>query len=153
MKHEEIKNLALFIFSGLAGIVSNFDYALIALFAGFTLNFIIGLSADVRQGRNFNIRKATDGIKLLMFYMVTIFCLYAMTYKDPSLANVVIRWLTMIVSYFYTTNIFRNAKVIFPENRSVYFIYMFLSTEVFLRLKDYIGIKHQESKDKKSKKK
>lgn len=142
----DMKNYLLMVLTGLLGIVSTFQHAFIALFCGFILNFLMGMGADAADKttkESFSIKKATEGIKLLMFYVVTIFCLYGMTYPEPKLTETVIKWLTYIVSYFYLTNIFRNATKIFPDSRAIAFIYMFLSTEVFIKLKEMLGIKNK----------
>ena len=121
------------------------DWKTRVLLIGFFINVIIGIGADVHNGkRQFNIKKATEGMKLLMFYFIIVFFLYAITYRNPEMSDMVVSWLTYIVSYFYLTNIFRNAKKIFPKTQSIKFIYEFLSTEIFYRLKDYIGWKPRE---------
>lgn len=148
----EVKNYLLMALTGILGIVSTFQHAFIALFCGFVLNFFMGMGADAadKTRENFSIKKATEGVKLLMFYIVIIFCLYGMTYREPRLSDNIIKWLTYIVSYFYLTNIFRNAEKIFPSSKAVSFIYMFLSTEVFIRLKSALGIKNRNFNNKRN---
>lgn len=138
----EFKSYLLVTLTGLLSILSDFQYAFVALFVGFVGNFLMGLLADTSSEPkvSFSIKKATEGLKLFMFYVVTVFCLYGMTYKEPALTDTVIKWLTYIVSYFYMTNIFRNAKKVFPDSKAISFIYSFLSTEVFMELKRFLGI-------------
>lgn len=139
------------VLAGILGIVDKYDWAFVALGVGFLFNFLMGMGADVSNQNDkddsFSIKKAAEGVKLLMFYAVTIFCVYGMTYKDQNISETMIKWLTYIVDYFYLTNIFRNAKKIFPENRGIEFIYMFLSTEVFYKLKNVLGFKNINSKE------
>lgn len=52
----------------------------------------------------------------------------------------------VFVGYFYLTNIFRNAKLLFPNSKSVEFIYSFLSTEVLYKLKEYLGFHYSHGK-------
>ena len=62
-----------------------------------------------------------------------------------------VTWLTYIVGYFYVTNIFRNAEIIFPRIKSIAFIYSFLSTEVIYKLKDFLGFKKEEESEQENK--
>lgn len=140
-----LKNILLLAITAMCGIINDFQHAFIALFVGFIFNFIMGMGADIqfknKRKESFSIKKATEGFKLFMFYIITIFCIFGMTYRDVDIANAIIKWLTYIVSYFYLTNIFRNAKKIFPENKGIAFIYLFLSTEVFYKLKKILGFR------------
>ena len=144
-----MKSFAMLILAGLLSIITDYQYAFVALIVGFTLNFLMGMGADVNDAdkENFCMKKATNGFKLLMFYVITIFCIVGMTYRDPEVSEQIIRFLTYIVSYFYLTNTFRNAKIIFPGNKSIEFIYSFLSTEAFYRLKDYLGFRNKKQKE------
>lgn len=142
----KMKDILLLSLTALFGVVSDFQHAFIALFVGFIFNFIMGMGADANIERKekkdtFSMKKATEGFKLFMFYIITIFCIFGMTYRDIEIANSVIKWLTYIVSYFYITNIFRNAKKIFPNNKSIAFLYLFLSTEVFYKIKKMLGFR------------
>lgn len=145
---EKIKSLWWFFITGIISIISDYQHAFVALFVGFVFNFIIGIGADANNGsKTFSMKKATEGMKLLMFYCLTVFALYGMTYKDEMMTATAIKWLTYIVSYFYLVNIFRNAGKIFPNSKSIAFIYLFLSTEVFYKLKDMLGIKRKETEE------
>ncbi len=142
---DTIKNLFMVLITGLMAVFSTYAETFIALLAGFTLNFVMGMLADAKdkESENFSMQKAIEGVRLLMFYSITVVCIYAMTYKSQSIADSAIRWLSYIVSYFYLTNIFRNANKVHPDNKAIEFIYLFLSTEVFLKLKEHLGIKRK----------
>lgn len=147
---EQVKNAFWIALTFCLGHFTNVSWSIGMLFAGFMLNIFIGIGADVHSGdKEFKMRKATEGVKLLMFYVVIVFFLYAITYKNPPMSDTIVNWLTYIVSYFYLTNVFRNAKIIFPKSEGVKFIYDFLSTEIFYRLKEYIGWhrKNREEED------
>ena len=141
-----LKSFAMLIIAGLLSIITDYQYAFVGLFLGFIFNFVIGMGADVndKNKENFCLKKATDGLKLLMFYVITIFCIVGMTYREPQVSEQIVRFLTYVVSYFYLTNIFRNAKKIFPGNKSIEFIYSFLNTEAFYKLKDYMGFRNRK---------
>lgn len=141
----EIKNILLLALISLVSMITDIQSAFTILFAGFIINLFIGIGADVGiNKKDFQMRKATEGMKLLLFYIVIVFFLYAVTYENKEVAKASVNALTYIVSYFYMTNIFRNAKIIFPKARSVRFIYNFLSTEVFFKLKEKLGITSDE---------
>ena len=149
-----LKNILLFAFTAVLSIITTAEGAFIALAFGFMLNFFIGMNADrIKHGKEFSLRKATEGIKLFMFYVIIVFFVFAILYNKQEFANDVVNWLTYIVSYFYLTNIFRNAKTCFPESRSIDFIYKFLSTEVFAGMKQLLSkkigiITHKDDENK-----
>jgi hypothetical protein len=137
-----LKNILLFAFTAVLSIITTAQGAFISLAFGFMFNFFIGLNADrIKHGKEFSLRKATEGIKLFMFYVIIVFFVFAILYNKQEFANEVVNWLTYVVSYFYLTNIFRNAKTCLPNSRSVDFIYKFLSTEVFAGMKQLLAKK------------
>lgn len=129
--------------TGFIAMLTAFKWAFIALLAGFTVNYFYGLLADAQdpEKESFNFKKAIEGVRLLCFYAIILICLYLMTYEQPTMADTAIRWVTYIVSYFYLTNILRNAMEVHPSSQAVRFMYQFLSTEIFFKLKQYLGIK------------
>lgn len=127
-------------------VFTSYQDAFMTLIVGFSLNILIGISADVNiNKRNFSIKKAKNALLLLIFYfMLIIFIHTAMSRQYVEMSTGIITWLTYIVGYFYLTNIFRNAKLLFPNSKSVKFIYAFLSTEVMYKLKDKLGFRHNQ---------
>lgn len=132
------------LFTWILAIFSNYQDAFMTLFIGFMLNILMGLGADINiSGRAFSLKKARDALLLLIFYfLLIIFIDVAMGKQYAEMSCVMITWLTYIVGYFYLTNKFRNAKLLFPKSKSVSFIYAFLSTEVLYKLKKYLGFRH-----------
>ena len=95
-------------------------------------------------------KKALEGLKLLLFYFALIIFIHiAMSTQYLEAGTTMVTWLTYIVGYFYMTNIFRNAEIIFPGNKAISFIYSFLSTEVFYKLKEFLGFKKEEENEDK----
>lgn len=112
------------------------------LFLAFLFNIIIGIITDVNVNkRQFNIKKAFDALAQLLFYFACVVFLDfgATLLNDDTLGALGVKWLTCIVVYFYLTNIFRNARQMFPKNQAIGFIYELLSTEIFDRLKGMLG--------------
>lgn len=137
-----VKNSLLFATTAIIGVFTSAQGAFLALFFGFIFNFFIGMQADHSENKKeFSIKKAAEGVKLFMFYVITVFFLYAVLYKNPELANDFANWLTYIVCYFYMTNILRNMKKCFPNSNAISFLYNVLSTEVFDSMKKMLGQK------------
>jgi len=141
-----LKSLIALLITGFISIITDFTFSFVALFAGFTFNFLCGMAADAKEGRGFDMKKTKEGIKLLAFYIIVVFVLFLITYFKPDLPEKLIVYFTLIVSYFYFTNGFKNATVIFPNDPAVRFIYNLLSTEIFFRLKEYLGLKSLKNK-------
>ena len=84
---------------------------------------------------------------LLFYFALIIFIHIAMSTQYLETGSTMVTWLTYIVGYFYMTNIFRNAVIIFPGSKSIAFIYSFLSTEVIYKLKEFLGFKKEEENE------
>ena len=140
---EFFKGVVTAVVAWILAVYTSYTDAFLTLFVGFTLNILLGVGADVNINKKaFSLRKATDALLLLLFYfMLIIFIHVALGRRYVDLANTMITWLTYIVGYFYLTNIFRNAKILFPTSKSIKFIYSFLSTEVMYKLKAYLGFR------------
>jgi len=146
----QVKNVAALLITGFISIVTDFTFAFVALFAGFTFNFVCGMAADIKEKKGFNMEKAKEGVKLLGFFITVVFVLFLITYFKPDLPETLIVYFTLIVSYFYFTNGFKNATVIFPNDPAVRFIYELLSTEIFFRLKEHLGLRFQKNNSSKN---
>lgn len=141
---ERTKDLFWLLMTGLASVFSPVKNVLILLLLAFVFNVITGIITDVHVNKSrFNIKKAFNAISQLAFYAVcVVFLDYgARLIDEPGIAVTAVKWLTYIVVYFYLTNIFKNAKQVYPENLAVNFIYELLSTEIFERLKNMVGYK------------
>ena len=128
--------------------------AIWALLAFGTLNFFVGYRTDVYVNKKeFSQKKAWDAIKLFMFYGAVIFMISAslLIFGEESIAKNVVEYITIIVCYIYLLNIFRNAKKLFPNSKSISFVYDFLSTELITIIMERIGL-YARSITKKDKK-
>ena len=155
MEHiaDSIKSILLAVGTALLAIWTQFEVAFVALIAGFTWNFLMGMIADaataVRSGKkfSFSLKKAGEGFLLLMIFVITIFAIYYMARVNEGLPVTLITYLTYIASYFYLTNGFKNASIALPKEKSLRFIYDVLSTEGFFKLKYSLGLKIKNSHD------
>jgi hypothetical protein len=145
---ERLKELY-FIF--LAALISAFTpvrNALILLMLAFVFNILVGIITDIHVNKApFSLKKAFNAFTQLLFYAVcVVFLDYgARLMGDSDIGITAVKWLTYIVVYFYLTNIFRNAKLIYPRSAAIRFIYDLLSTEIFSRLKTMIGFNNNKN--------
>lgn len=141
---ERFKELIWIVITAIGSLLLPIREILILLSLGFVFNIVTGIVADIHVNRKqFSLNKAFSSISQAAFFMACVFFLDygSKLLHDEQIGQTSVKWLTLIVSYFYLVNIFRNAKQIFPKNMAIAFIYELLSTEIFLRLKDMVGLK------------
>lgn len=139
---DRLKELYWIILAALISAFSPVRNALIFLMLAFIFNIITGIIADIHVNKaSFSLKKAFNAFSQLLFYAVcVVFIDYgARLMGDSDIGVTAVKWLTYIVVYFYFTNIFRNARNIYPRSATIRFIYDLLSTEIFSRLKSMIG--------------
>jgi hypothetical protein len=131
-------------------VVSPIQPILYVLFIVWVINFFMGLGAGVKQGEEFNLKKAFESIKQIAFLGVSAMVIYFVPtlLEDEPIGQTGVKYLAYIISYFYTTNSFRNATKIWPGNSMFDFMYSLLSTQIFSQLKNYLGIKNNGRKGK-----
>ena len=142
---DRIKELYWLLLTALVSVFSTVKHALIFLLLAFAFNIVTGIITDVHVNKaSFNIKKAFSAFSQLLFYAacVVFFDYGARLMGDAGIGVTAVRWLTYIVVYFYLTNIFRNARLVYPKSAAINFIYDLLSTEIFSRLKEMIGMKN-----------
>lgn len=149
---DRLKELMYLIVAGIGSALLPVQDILILLSMGFVFNIFTGIVTDIHVNyARFDIKKAFSAITQLTFYATCVVFLNhgAKLLDEPQMGIVAVKWVTMIVIYFYLTNIFKNAKQVYPRNLAISFIYEILSTEIFTRLKETIGIKNNnDEKDK-----
>ena len=139
-----IKPFILFIITGIISIFSPLQDILYALFLSFLFNIITGIITDVHVNKKtFEIKKAFDAIIHFTFYIALVYFIYNVSVNlgDADSGRVGVKWATYIVIYFYLTNILRNASKVFPQNQTISFMYMVLTTQIFSKLKDMLGVR------------
>lgn len=144
---ERFKELIWVVITTIGSLLLPIREILILLSMGFVFNIVTGIVADIHVNRQqFSLKKAFSAISQLTFFMASVFFLDygSKLLHDEQIGQTSVKWLTLIVSYFYMVNIFRNAKQIFPKNMAIAFIYELLSTEIFIRLKEMVGFKNKK---------
>lgn len=127
-------------------VISPIRIAVWVLLVFFTLNFFVGYKSDqIANRREFSLKKAFDGIRLLILYYALIFIVYMTLglYNEMALAEGATKFLTWIVSYWYLVNILRNAREIFPGNETLKFLYDLLTVQVLEMLLARFGLRSQ----------
>lgn len=122
----------------LVSVLTPVKNVLLLLFVAFIFNVISGLAADVHANKKgFDLKKAFTAIKQLLFYftLVVFIDFGSRLMNDLSISEYGVKWITYIVVYFYLTNIFRNAAIVYPKNEAIKFMYDVLTTEIFQMLK------------------
>lgn len=137
----KFKELLWIVITAIGSLLLPIQDILILLSLGFVFNIFTGIVADIHVNHApFSMKKAFSAISQLTFFMATVFFLDygSKALHDAQIGHTSVKWLALIVSYFYLVNIFRNAKEVFPKNLAIAFIYEILSTEIFIRLKGMI---------------
>lgn len=145
-----MKPVILFVITGIVSVFSPLHDVLFALFLSFLFNIITGIIADVHVNKeDFKISKAFDAIIHLTFYIALVYFIYniSVSLGDAESGRVGVKWATYIVVYFYLTNILRNASKVYPKNQTISFLYMVLTTQIFSKLKDMIGVKSNNNSE------
>ena len=129
---------------GLLFPIRNDIFGLVLLF---TVNFVVGLLADVCNHRDWSFRKAFCFFRDAAIYFAMVACIYFLGYlKGEERAAVhCVSFMIYVAIYFYGTNIMRNARMITNERSTLYrvlnFLYYIFSLRMLERnssLKEYI---------------
>ena len=132
-------------------VISPIRIAVWVLLLFFTLNFFVGYKSDqIANRREFSLKKAFDGIRLLILYYALIFIVNMALglYNEMALAEGATKFLTWIVSYWYLVNIIRNARLVFPENEGLKFLYDLLTVQILEMLLARFGLRPQRQNNR-----
>lgn len=143
---DTLKLLAASLFANIAGLLFPIRNDMFGLVLLFTVNFIIGVLADVGNHREWSFRKAFRFFRDAAVYFVMITSIYLLGhFKGEEEAAVhCVSFMIYVAIYFYGTNILRNARMITSERSTLFrvlnFLYYIFSLRVLERsnwLKDY----------------
>ncbi len=144
------------LFANLAGLLFPIKNDIFGLVLLFTLNFFVGLSADLSNRREWSFKKAFRLFRDAAIYFVMIASIYLMGHLkgEEGAAVQCVSFLIYVAIYFYGTNILRNARMITQHGSTLFrildFLYYVLSLRIIERfdyLKSYVG--EYENDDKK----
>ena len=143
---DTLKLVAASLFANIAGLLFPIRNDMFGLVLLFTVNFIIGVLADVGNHREWSFRKAFRFFRDAAVYFVMITSIYLLGhFKGEKEAAVhCVSFMIYVAIYFYGTNILRNARMITGERSTLFrvlnFLYYIFSLRVLERsnwLKDY----------------
>lgn len=123
-------------------------FVLIVLFG--TLNFLVGLVADLRAGKSYSHRKAFHAFfeYAIAAIVITFTAAAARLIQPEGDYTHVLRLLTTLFALVYAKNIIRNFKLIQPDNEFITVLDMLINTryvEFIKKLKN--GIFHDKGAD------
>lgn len=131
--------------------IKNDIFGLVLLFS---VNFIVGLLADVSNRNDWSFKKAFRFFRDAAIYFVMVTSIYMLGHlKGEETAAVhCVSFMIYVAIYFYGTNIFRNARLITNEKSTLYrildFLYYVMSLKIverFTYLSDYF--KHESNEN------
>lgn len=119
-----------------------------AVFIIFLLNCIAGIVADVvTDSKSFDLKKFFHCLFETMVFYVIIMAVYVIGDNLLNLAGA-IQCSTVIVYailYFYGTNILRNCAKLFPDSKTIKFMYYVLSFEIIKKIPYMDRFKEKEA--------
>ncbi len=130
--YETIKALFVVLFSAIASFLSpiwGFIYAALAIFI---INFVVGYITDLRANNaNFSLEKAKEciGDAAMFFVAIAAMLFVGNNINNTSGALNAISTTMYVVLYFYSVNVFRNLKQLYPKSKWIAFIYWLLAFE------------------------
>lgn len=151
---DSVKLIVTSLFANIAGLLFPIKNDIFGLVLLFSVNFVVGLLADIGNRRDWSFRKAFCFFRDATIYFVMVASIYMLgKFKGEEVAAVhCVSFMIYVAIYFYGTNILRNARLITNENSTLYrildFLYYVMSLRVLERytcLKDYFDYgKHEE---------
>ena len=137
--------------AGLLFPIRNDIYGLVLLF---TVNFLVGMLADVCNHREWSFRKAFRFFRDAAVYFVMITSIYLLGhFKGEEEAAVhCVSFMIYVAIYFYGTNILRNARMITDERSTLFAILDFLYYLLSLRVLEQCGSLKEYFENEKNKK-
>ena len=143
-----IKSCIISIFTFMIATMTPIGNVIYVILVVFTANFFAGLAADIHvENKSFDFKKAWKMVVEMLFFMALVFLIHSVgkSLGDEDIAITGVKWVSYVVLYFYTTNILRNAKGLFPKSEAIDFLYLILTTKIFDKIKQFIGIGNDEN--------
>lgn len=146
---DNIRGLIVCSLASLAAYFHPIQNVLIGIFWVFLLNFVFGLLAGlVRNKESFEFKKAFMCIiEACVFFVIIASVFFVGDYignKEGALQCVTS--ITYVLIYFYTVNIFKNLKLLFPNNKPIAFIHYVISIEFVTKIPNLDKFLKLESK-------
>lgn len=134
-----IQSVILFLIAFLTPIRASVEVLLIVA----TFDFIAGLAGNVWTGEEpFRIGKAFGSLyKIIAYLLLVVVAHFAMAnLGEVEVAWLVVKYLTLMVIYWYFVNILSNFKKAFPRSQGITFLYLLLSLKILPLILNKAGI-------------
>ena len=150
---DSVKIIFASLLANIAGLLFPIKNEMFGLVFLFSVNFLMGLLADVGNHRDWSFRKAFCFFRDATIYFVMVTSIYMLgRLKGEEVAAVhCVSFMIYVAIYFYGTNILRNARLITNEKSTLYrildFLHYIMSLRVLERytcLKDYFNYEKRE---------
>lgn len=150
---DSVKIIFASLLANIAGLLFPIKNEIFGLVFLFSVNFLMGLLADVGNRRDWSFRKAFCFFRDATIYFVMVTSIYMLgRLKGEEVAAVhCVSFMIYVAIYFYGTNILRNARLITNEKSTLYrildFLHYIMSLRVLERytcLKDYFNYEKRE---------
>ncbi len=150
---DSVKLVFASLLANIAGLLFPIKNEIFGLVFLFSVNFVVGLLADIGNRRDWSFRKAFCFFRDATIYFVMVTSIYMLGHlKGEEVAAVhCVSFMIYVAIYFYGTNILRNARLITNEKSTLYrildFLHYIMSLRVLERyacLKDYFNYEKNE---------
>lgn len=142
----EAKAFFLLLFSWAASILSPVGSSLYLLLGAFAANLLFGLLSIRPKSEAFSMKKFTDAFLQFALYGGCMVIIHWMgqTYDDRLIYEDGLKWFVIIVIVGYIANILKNAKIMWPTNRTVILLYDIITFTVLDKIRERFLLKKNE---------
>lgn len=142
LEFEQIRLIAIPVFSSLLAILTPTEGFVVALVIGFGFNIFCGMRADgisISRCKNFSWSEVQKAIFELALYFIIVYVIYSIVYAcgDKIEAIYAAKILTYIFDYAYICNGFKNLIIAYPKNVIFRVIYSLIRFELAKALPGY----------------
>lgn len=150
---DTIKIVITSLIANIAGLLFPIKNDIFGLVLLFSVNFLIGLLADISNRKEWSFKKAFRFFRDAAVYFVMVTSIYMLGHLKGEEAAAVhcVSFMIYVALYFYGTNILRNARLITTEHSTLFrildFLYYVMSLRVIERctyLKEYFNYENSE---------
>lgn len=142
---ENFKALIVCVFTGIMAYLNPISGDLISMLVVFLLNFCFGLlAAIIVNDERFKFKKAFRCVSEATIFFLLVCAIFFIGKQKGNIDGAIqcVSFVTYSVFYFYGVNILRNLKLLFPQSRTIVFLYDILSIEFAKKipgLSNYLG--------------
>ncbi len=136
--YENLKPYLVALLTSVIAVINPIKGVLWVLSATFIINIATGIIADIHVNKAaFSIGKGFSAFFQMALIMALVYYIQGsfMQLKMETTGQEIVKWIAILALYFYSTNISRNASLIYPGNKFFSFLYEVLTTQIFTRIK------------------